>query len=77
LIQKVLKALVRIGDLILRQMQKREEIVVPDLTEASDRRDPLGGASRKFRKHCAMDTGSEAGMTDFLGLFKLLVAQHK
>jgi hypothetical protein len=38
---------------------------VPDLTEASDRRDPLGGDSRIFSKHCSMDSGSEAGMTSF------------
>ena len=42
---------------------------MPGLTEASDRRDPLVGDSRPISKHCAMDTGSEAGMTKFLGLF--------
>jgi hypothetical protein len=66
LAQKVLKASVCIGDLIFQQTQKREEIVVPGSTEASDRRDPLGGDSRIFSKHCSMDTGSEAGMTGFL-----------
>ncbi len=68
----VLKVSVRIGDLVLRQMQKREEIVVPDTGSSPAQaliRYPLGGDSRKFRKHCAMDTGSEAGMTGFLGLF--------
>ena len=59
-----LKVSVRIGDLILRQIQNKEEIVVPDLI-----RYLLSGDARKFRKHCAMDTGSEAGMTGFLGLF--------
>ena len=65
LIQMVLKASVHIGDLISQQAQKRKEIVVPDSTEASDRRDPLGRDSRIFSKHCSMDTGSEAGMTSF------------
>jgi hypothetical protein len=60
LIQKVLKALVHIGDLIFQQAQKREEIVVPDSI-----RYPLGGDSRIFSKHCSMDSGSEAGMTGF------------
>jgi len=81
----VFKASVRIRDLILQRMQKREEFVVPGLTEASGRRYPLDGDSRPIRKHCAMDkgcsqqpycistvpgghTGSEAGMTGFLGL---------
>jgi hypothetical protein len=65
LIQKVIKASVYIGDLIFQQTQKRVEIVVPGLTEASDRRDPLRGDSRMSSKHFAMDTGSEAGMTVF------------
>jgi len=66
LIQKVLEAPVHVGDLIFQQTQKREEIVVPGSTEASDRRDPLQGGSRPFSKHCAMDSGSKAGMTIFL-----------
>ena len=40
-------------------------IVMPGLTEASDRRYPLQGASGKLSKHCAMDPGSEAGKTIF------------
>ena len=62
----VLKASVHIGNLILQQTQKKEEIVVPDSIEASDRRDPLQGGSRIFSKHCPIDSGSEAGMTMFL-----------
>jgi len=69
LMQTVFKASIHIGDLIFKQTQKREEIVVPGLTEASDRRDPLGGDARIFSKHFSMDTGSEAGMT---GLNKYL-----
>jgi len=64
--QMVLRQAARIGDLIFQQAQKRVELVVPGSTEASDRRDPLGGDSRIFSKHCSMDTGSEAGMTGFL-----------
>jgi hypothetical protein len=66
LIQKVLKVLVHIEDSIFQQAQKKEKIVVPGSTEASDRRDPLGGVPRIFSKHCSMDTGSGAGMTAYL-----------
>jgi len=38
--QMVLWQAARIGDLIFQRTQKRVEIVVPGLTEASDRRDP-------------------------------------
>jgi len=69
----VLRASARIGDLIFQQTQKRVEIVVPGLTEASDRRDPLGGDTRIFSKYCSMDTGSEAGMTGFLCVLKNFV----
>jgi len=41
LMQMVLKVSIYIGDLIFKQTQKREKIVVPGPTEASDRRDPL------------------------------------
>ncbi len=37
----VIKASVRIGDLIFQQIQVIEESVVPGSIEASDRRDPL------------------------------------
>jgi hypothetical protein len=69
LVQKFLKASVRIEYLIFRHTQhtqKGEEFVVPGSTEASDRRDPLGGVPRIFSKHCSMDTGSGAGMTSYL-----------
>jgi len=69
-VQVVLRASARIGDLIFQQTQKKEEIVVPGLIEASDRRYPLARNTRTFRKHCSIDTGSEAGMTGFLCVLK-------